>query len=273
MHTFLFALSLLWASFLHSNESSSPEILVVIPSYNNAAWVEGNLRSLKDQTWKEWHAVYINDCSTDATGKLVADFIRRHHLEKKITLISNPERHGALYNTYTAIHEADPNWVIVMLDGDDKFLDMRALEIIASVYETNPDIWLTWGNYISAPNPRRGVCREFPHWVVTTNSFRKYKFITGHVRTFYAGLFQLIKKEDLMKNGTFLPSAGDVAVMLPMLEMASQGHFYFIHKVLYEYNDANPMNDFKQRDIQRACSFYVRALPHYTPLERAPWRN
>jgi glycosyltransferase involved in cell wall biosynthesis len=274
MRALLIALSLLYSSFLHSSdEGLAPEILVVIPSYNNAQWVEGNLSSLCEQTWTGWHAVYINDCSQDNTGALAAAFIRAHHLEQKITLINNPERKGALYNTYTAIHQADPNWVIVMLDGDDKFLDPRALEIIATIYQSNPEIWLTWGNYISAPIPLRGVCREFPRWVIKKNSFRKYKFITGHIRTFYAGLFQLIKKEDLMKDGSFLPSAGDVATMLPMLEMASRGHFYFINKVLYEYNDANPINDFRRRAIQRSCSLYVRSLPPYAPLERATWRN
>lgn len=61
---------------------------------------------------------------------------------------------------------------------------------------------------------------------------------------------------------------GDMAIMLPMLEMSSKGHFRFIKKVLYIYNVENPLNDHRvNAELQRSLDAYIRAKPRYEPLE------
>jgi len=61
--------------------------------------------------------------------------------------------------------------------------------------------------------------------------------------------------------------------MYPMLEMAA-GHFTFIPDVLYVYNQANTLNDFRQKLIRQIrCKYYVASKQKYTrieSLERAP---
>lgn len=255
-------------------KSQAPtSFFIVIPSYNNEPWCLQTLDSLAIQSYPYWHAYYINDCSTDKTGELVEEFVKKHHLEDKFTIVHNEKRQGALANTYNAIQKAHPNDVVMIIDGDDQLINDGVCEYVASVYTKHPEIWLTYGNYVSQPFMRRCVCRKFPKKIIRTNDFRNYKYSSSHLRTFYAGLFQRIKKEDLMMNGEFLPSAGDVATMLPMLEMASKGHFRFLSKILYIYRDNNPLNDFRNRPLQKSCSDYVRALPPYEPLTFAPWQN
>ena len=253
--------------------AASPSICVVIPSYNNEPWCIENLESVACQTYKHFRAVYINDCSSDKTGSLVDSYIASHNLRKKFTVIHNKERRGALYNFYHAITKCDPNEIIVVLDGDDRLIDSSVLSYIAKLYEKNPALWLTYGSLISKPIPRRSVCREFPRHINKRRDYRHFPFVSSHLRTFYAGLFQEIKKSDLMENGQFLASAGDVATMLPMLEMAGPEHFKYVRRVLYVYRDNNPLNDFNNRPEQKRCSLLIRSRPPYKQLNRAVWRD
>ena len=84
-------------------------------------------------------------------------------------------------------------------------------------------------------------CIELPQNVIENNSIRKFKWVTTHLRTFYAGLFKKIKLEDLLMDGEFFPRCADLSTMFPMIEMAGY-HIKFIPEVLYLYNDRNPLS-------------------------------
>jgi len=245
-------------------------LYVVMCSYNNERWVQENLTSVAQQRYPHWQACYINDCSEDKTGEVVDQFVKEHHLEDKIHVIHNKKRQGALANTYYAIKKAPPRSVVIIVDGDDRVKGPDAFGYIASLYNKHPHIWMTYGSYEIQPNPDyRNVCRAFPKWVIRKNAFRQYRTVASHLRTFYARLFQRIKKKDLMDNkGHFLASAGDCAAMLCMLEQSARGHFHYVRKVLYIYNNGNPINDFRNRKLQKRCLAIVRSRKPYKPLKR-----
>jgi hypothetical protein len=112
-----------------------------------------------------------------------------------------------------------------------------------------------------------GYSREIPSDIIETNSFREIEWCCSHLRSFYAGLFKLIKMEDLASRcGTFYRMAWDQAIMFPMLEMS--GHrAKFISEVLYIYNAANPINDCKvDRRLQRSLETVIRMEKRYDRL-------
>ena len=260
--------------YSEDQESNPLHLFVVIPSYNNEKWCIKNIESIAAQIYPYWSACYINDCSTDNTGLLVEQYIQDNNLQEKIHLIHNKERRGMLANTYLAIQMAKPDWVVLTVDGDDYLLYDKVFDYVANVYSQNNDVWLTYGNWISDPPGHPFChCKPFPEEVLRENSFRKWRYNSHHLRTFYAGLFQQIAKEDLMNEGEFFPSAGDVAYMMPMLEMASKGHIHFIKKKFYVYNVANPINDSHNRPLQAQCSKIIRKRLPYTPLEKPIWRS
>ena len=63
-------------------------------------------------------------------------------------------------------------------------------------------------------------------------------WIYTHLKTFKYKLFKLTDDEDFKKNGRYLKSATDLAIMYPMLEMS--GKFKCVQNVLYKYNKAHP---------------------------------
>jgi len=77
-------------------------ITVIISSYNNKIWHKKNLRALFNQNYENYKVIYIDDCSTDGTGDLVKNYIKESGYEKKIRLVRNHERKGALYNLYSS---------------------------------------------------------------------------------------------------------------------------------------------------------------------------
>jgi len=243
--------------------------VVIVPSYNNEACCEQNILSIVNQQYDNFRVIFIDDGSKDETYEKVKAWIERSPRKEKVTLLRNWESQGKLKNLYTAIHTCKPDEIIVPVDGKDLMAHPFVLKKLNKVYD-NSQIWMTYGNYLDYPSYKQKprLCQKFPKSVVRSHRFRQYKWVTAHLHTFYAGLFQKISPEHLTREGTFLPVAGDVAMMIPMLEMAA-GHFQFIDEVLYLHNRTHPLPD--RRVLQNSYDRYVRSLPTYQPLEQAPY--
>jgi glycosyltransferase involved in cell wall biosynthesis len=253
----------LWCSLVLA--ADEPPMVIVIPSYNNQAWYTYNLRSALLQQYHNFRIVYIDDASTDGTGELVAQYLEEWDKEKRTTLIRNKTRQGALYNLYHAIWNCHPDEIVVTLDGDDWLASAQVLTTLASHY-ADPNVWMTYGQFVYHPSGQRGFARAIPDRIIQENTIRYYDWVTTHLRTFYAALFQKIHIEDLLYQGSFLPMAWDLAFMWPMLEMASS-HSRFIPDILYVYNNATPLNDHKVNlQLQRTLSHLIRSRPPYSPL-------
>lgn len=260
-------LYLLTLFFFGALQAEEKHLTIIIPSYNNIAWYKNNLDSLAHQTHPNWHAIYIDDCSTDGTGDAVATYITQHNLADNITLIKNNQNHGALYNIYHTVHACNDDDVILLLDGDDWLKDDTVLATINNLYQ-DQGVWLTYGT--AQLYPANGIIgwRAVPEEVITTNSFRHTEWLTTHLRTFYAWLFKKIKKEDLLYNGEFFSVTWDLALMFPMLEMAGI-HSTLCPQVVYVYNMSNPISDYNVR-LQKVLLYdgIIRGRTKYEPVTR-----
>lgn len=240
-------------------------IVVIIPSYNNMKWYKKNLTSVLNQKYNNYRIIYINDCSTDNTGAAVQAFLRRKDKKRKVTFINNKQRLGALHNLYNAINKCANSEIIVTVDGDDWLFNSNVLHIINKIY-TNNNVWLTHGTFTEFPSKTTSWSEPIPKSIINSNNFRDYKSPT-HLRTFYAGLFKKIRKEDLLYQGRFWEMTWDMAIMLPMIEMAGNRHM-FIDKILYVYNIANPINDNKvNSDLQTHYDHIIRNMPKYSVIK------
>ena len=247
--------------------------VIIVPSYNNSAYCEQNILSILHQRYDNFRVVFIDDASTDDTFDKVKALVDRSPKKDKVTLIKNTENKGSLKNLYTAVHSCKDQEIVVRVDGDDQLAQPFVLKKLSRVY-ADSNIWMTYGNYLDYPTYKQKpqLCQKFPKSVLRTHRFRQYKWVTSHLHTFYAGLFKKISPEHLTKDGEYLPVAGDVAILLPMLEMAS-GHFQFIEDILYLYNRTNPLSDHLNNRLvlQNSYDRYVRSLPSYQPLEQPPY--
>ncbi len=271
INTQMFLLSL---AFIISTQElvgfKDEHFVVVIASRNNSLWCDRNLNSVATQHYYNWHAIYINDASTDDTKKKVEQFREDHRLQEKIMLINNETRQGALSNIVKAVNMCNDWDRIIILDGDDWLSGPNVLRKLNEVY-ANKDVWMTYGSYEEYPGGARGgVARSMPVAVIETNSYRTYDWCTSHLRSFYAWLLKCINIEDLMLEDSFFPMAGDLAIMFPMLELSGK-HCTYIPDILYIYNLQSEFNDHKiDGSLQGRMEHIIRARSSYQPLSAIP---
>lgn len=252
----------LWSSVDYTQKP----FVIITPSYNNKDWYKRNLDSILFQNYENYRIIYIDDCSPDGTGALVKEYVQEIGKEDKISIIVNQKNQGALANIYEAVHSCKPEEICVIIDGDDAAAHNDVLTFLNRTYQ-DPNVWLTYGQFEWFPARIPGFSFQIPNWVIDNNGIREYRWITTHLRTFYAGLFQKIKKEDLLYEETFYKAAWDLGMMYPMVEMAAY-HTKFIPEILYSYNTANQINDNKVRaDLQGKIDCYIRAKERYQPIK------
>jgi glycosyltransferase involved in cell wall biosynthesis len=250
------------------------EFAVIIPSYNNEKYVERNLKSVLEQDYENYHIIYIDDASKDRTLEKAQEIIQAFHAEDKVTLIHNETNKKALCNIYDCISKLKDDVVVVLLDGDD-WLSCPSVLKDLNRYYNDKDVWLTYGQYVNYPSYEIGISREpiFKSFMNHGN-LRKVGLFSkesdwffSHLRTFYAKLFKMIQKEDLLYKGEFYSSAWDLAMLFPMCEMA-RSHAKFIPSVLYVYNRETPLNDDKVRKEEQAfLNRHIRGLKPYQTLK------
>ncbi len=243
-------------------------IVILVPSYNNSQWYKENLNSIFMQNYTNYRVVYIDDVSPDGTGALVEKYVHSQGQADRFTFIKNKERKLAMANIYNAIvNYCNDEELVVMVDGDDFLAQPNALKYINHVYSTQT-IWLTYGsNLFLSQCERVGWQAPFPQSVIEKNGFRKFRHGLTHMRTFYAWLFKKINKQDLMYRNVFVSMTYDVAMFLPMIEMAGSRHL-FIDKILYLYNDLNELGDYRVNGkLQWHLNLYLRSKQQYQPLK------
>jgi glycosyltransferase involved in cell wall biosynthesis len=243
---------------------------IVVPVFNAENWIEPCIRSIAAQAYKNFTCVIINDASTDNTGDAI-DAIPYIRDDPRFSIIHNKENVKALQNIVDGFNfldcEADPESVLMIVDGDDRLFSEYSLAIVNSAYE-QAGCLISYGNHIHYPLGGHSNCEPFPAEVLKNRDYRKYKFVTSHLRTFKSKLWYNINNDQLKEDdGTYYGVGWDVAFMMPMLEMAGS-KVLFIPNILYIYNRANPISDdvIRQPD-QRRVEMRVRELAKYDILD------
>jgi len=246
------------------------KMVIIMPSFNNAQWYKQNLDSVLRQNYSNYRVIYIDDISTDKTAELVQSYLAGHSESKRVLFIKNQEKMLAMANIYYTVHNyCEDDEIVVMVDGDDFLAHPNVLKHLNYLY-SKKDILLTFGNNICLSNLK--TCwwsMPIPSNIVAGNKFREWPHGQTHLRTFYTWLFKRIDEEDLKHEGDFYKMTYDVAMLLPMIEMAGERH-QFIPDVLYIYNDLNSINDHKKNGkLQHSLNKVIRSKERYSRLIEA----
>jgi len=242
---------------------------IITTFYNANEWIGNCIRSVINQTYGNWKMHIVNDCSTDGSHKEIESIISNSEVKDKIKYVVNEKRVGTgLVNMIAAIKQTatDPNDIIVILDGDDWLASNDVLEYLNEVY-CDPNIWMTYGSFEPLSGKYSNTCKQ----VEDTRTYRKSgKWTTSHLRSYRKWLWDKIKDDSFRnKNGDYISSADDCAAMFAMIEMSGLKHSKFIDKVLYVYNDLNPLNVMKiNENYQLSNAEYIRSQKEYQEIDR-----
>jgi len=231
-------------------------ICVIVVGGPCEPYVNKSLLSIKNQKFVDWKACVVVDPVGDKAGA-----VAKLHENEKIKVIQNTERNYAIPNIIKAIKELNPKDedILITVDLDDWLAHDNVFSIIHNYYTNNPNLLLTYGSWMSFPNPNiRTNCSPYIEDDFK-NGIRKTGFRATHLRTFKYKLWKHIKDEDLKDHqGNYFTVTWDLAFAWPMVEMAGFNRTQFVPEKLYVYNQETPHNDHKLQ-LQKQM-FYERYL-------------
>ncbi len=242
-------------------------IHILVTCYNCEAYLAHCLESIQRQVGAAYQCHVFDDVSTDGS---VQEYYRVVGDDSRFTITRNTKKLWQVGNYHEFCRErpwqVDENDVALQLDGDDWFPDNdnNVLRRVVEAYHDS-QLWFTWGSMTTYPSDR--VCCP-P--VVNFDDLRQGDYRIGPLRTWKIFLWRALKLQDLMwKPGEYIPSAGDMAFSIPMLEMSHPRHARRLEEINYIYNEGNPISDrFEHTKLQLECDAWVRSRPRYSPLVR-----
>jgi glycosyltransferase involved in cell wall biosynthesis len=85
-------------------------VSIIIPAYNAERYISDSLQSVLRQTYENWEAVVVDDCSTDNTCKIIQKYIMLDSLNR-IRLIQNEKNLGVVGARNVAISSARGKYI------------------------------------------------------------------------------------------------------------------------------------------------------------------
>src|SRR5688572_7400598 len=95
--------------------SSAPRVSVLVPAWNDGVYLDAALRSLEDQTWRDFEVVIADDGSTDDTPEIAAAWASR---DARFSLLRGESNRGMTENWNAALRAARGE-LLTKLDADD----------------------------------------------------------------------------------------------------------------------------------------------------------
>ena len=98
--------------------SNKIQFSVLMPTYNQCAFIRRAILSLMKQTYEEWELIIINDGCTDETEEYIADYLQ----DARVTYIKNEENTGLGHALNQGLDAAKYDY-IAYLPSDDYYFD------------------------------------------------------------------------------------------------------------------------------------------------------
>lgn len=124
-----------------------PDVSVIMSVYNGETYLVEAIESVRKQTFKNWELIIINDCSTDATGEILADFAAK---DERIKVYPNEVNLKLPTSLNKAISLCSGKY-IARMDADDICLPER-LEKQYRFMEENGDVALSSCRFMTVKN-------------------------------------------------------------------------------------------------------------------------
>ena len=259
------------------------EIVVIVPFYNAANYIEQCIASIAAQDYDNYRCVLINDASTDASESAVQRALAAlpQDIEAHFEYVANNTNRGAVYNQVRTIRGIDnPAAIVMLVDGDDALAaDNTIFARYNSEYATGTEF--TYGSCWSVVDNIPLISQPYPEAVKQAGTYRDHKFNWNmpytHLRTFVQRLIQRVPDSDFQDHsGLWYKAGGDGSLFYSLIEQAAPEGVRCLTDIAYLYNDASPLNDYKVNGAEQtrnANEILARKKPNlYTVVVPTMWR-
>ncbi|MCR4741060.1 MAG: glycosyltransferase [Lachnospiraceae bacterium] len=122
-----------------------PFFSILIPVYNQVGKMDECIASLNAQQFEDYEVIFVNDGSTDESGKMLEGFVKE---DQRRRVLTHEKNRSLLAARYTGMHDAKGEYIL-FLDSDDYLADDALLRIKEEL-DKNPVDILRFG-YINEP--------------------------------------------------------------------------------------------------------------------------
>ncbi len=227
-------------------------ISVVIPLYNKEQSIESTIRSILNQTYRDFELIIVNDGSTDNSLMVAEQFLKE---DKRIVIVSQSNA-GVSAARNKGISKAQGE-LVALIDGDD-YWDKDCLKELVRMSNDFPDAGM-WG--VNYADVRGG--KIYPYYQGFPDNFRGYVndyFCTSHGDVFCSSAL-MMRKDVVMRVGLFderIRYSEDIDLWYRIILNAP---VCFYNKVYAYYNkdaENRAEQDFEKHfDIYKCWDYYI----------------
>ncbi len=134
-------------------------VSIVVPVYNSEKFLKETIKTVTEQTYKNWELILVNDCSTDNSKSTIEKYAKE---DNRIKVINLKENSGAAIARNTGIEQAKGKY-LAFLDADDlwnkeklekqiKFMEANEYEFTFTNYEFTDENGNKTGKIVNVPN-------------------------------------------------------------------------------------------------------------------------
>ena len=169
-----------------------PSVSVILPMYNSQRYIESCVRSVLNQTFREFELICVDDCSTDDTLKIVTELAKKDQRIRVAKLGKNSGGASEPRNTGMRLSRGK---YISFIDSDDMYTPTALQELVTEAEKFQADVVHTEQVYF----PENQTIDVTPQTKFTTFSKEKGGFckeafletdnLAQRVQMFYMGRF------------------------------------------------------------------------------------
>lgn len=248
-------------------------LVVIVPLYNAEKYVDLCIRSIATQDYNNYTVYIIDDASTDGSYNQIANTLQQlpTDIASRFVVIKNDTNMGAMYNQVNTIRRyCEDTDVVMLIDGDDWLVnDPNIFHKFNNIYDEGAKF--TYGSCWSLADNIPLISQPYPPEIKARRAYREYKFSWNmpytHMRTFSAFLIKLVDDDNFKdQHGQWYRAGGDGALFYSLIEVCDPNTVVCLPDIVYNYNDMNPINDYKvNADEQTAAANAILTRRLTTP--------
>lgn len=229
-------------------------VSIVIPAYNRAAKIADAVRSIQQQTYKNWEIIVADDGSSDNTLKVIEDMAKE---DKRIRSVRHERNKGAQTARNLGIRAARGPW-IAFLDSDDQWLP-ESLEMRLRLAQQE-DVAVVHSLAYIVHKDKPMEIYHLPAW-----RGQIYKNVLSHEGPMFQSL--LVRKEALEKIGYLDESVVAYQEWDTAIRLAKFYPFGFVAKPTFIY-DYTSQDAISRNSIRSAKGYEYILKKHFGDIVR-----
>lgn len=245
-------------------ENNNKSFTFIVLTKNNIGEIEENFQSIASQRYQNYQVIYIDQCSRDGTVERLHELIESQGDPSRFKVIETEVDYQTFQSYFDEIYALENDEVVIHLAGGDFLAHPEVLDRLDQAY-TNPDVWMTYGQYLDYYSYQKGIYQPRPQKTLCKKRVQRAPWLLASLKTFYAGHFKKIKRDESIEE-YFLSIESEASLLLPLAELG-KAHVQFIPDVLYIHH-RYPTRKRRQMKLSSLAEKYTQSVHDALPVQQ-----